>query len=198
MLTGAGTRLSRLWLLQFCVLRFRLLQYRDQRSAKPQGTPRKIHGPSRHHQPAYRRDLIADGRVHPAESSTRYRDGRKIKPQLERPATSRVFQPAFRRTLPETPRGLRPAACEVCLDVRVTTFLQSLTSSSGSSNGHGDLDRVGLCPDSLSAAEVKTVHCSLQMASIHFDEEVVVVNLLALEGVTGSAFDGIGVSSCSP
>jgi hypothetical protein len=72
-----------------------------------------------------------------------------------------------------------------------------LASSKGVGNGYGDLHGVGLCPDRLAAAEVETVHYSFQMASIHVDKEVVVVNLLALEGVTGSAFDRIGVSSCS-
>jgi hypothetical protein len=77
-------------------------------------------------------------------------------------------------------------------------FPQSLACSSGGGGGYRDLDGIGLCPDRLAATEIETVHCSLQVASIHFDKEVVVVNLLALEGVTGSAFDGIGVGSCSP
>ena len=46
-----------------------------------------------------------------------------------------------------------------------------------------DRDGVGLGPDRLSAAKVETVHGGLQMAAIHLDEQVVVVNLFALERV---------------
>ena len=38
-------------------------------------------------------------------------------------------------------------------------------------------------PDRLSAAKVETVHGGLQMEAIHLDEQVVVVNLFALERV---------------
>ena len=68
----------------------------------------------------------------------------------------------------------------------------------GSGSRRGDLNNVWLGPYSLAAAEVKAVHCGLQMTAIYFNEEIVVVNLPALEGVAGSAFDGIGMSSCSP
>src|SRR5580692_6840135 len=126
-------------------------------------------------------------------NSSHARDWRDSTIHRNNAANKRIAHSSKPSSFPSSSRtqtGLRPAACEVCLDVHQTILIQSLASSSGGGSGYGDLDGIGLCPDRLAAAEVKTVHCSLQMASIHFDEEVVVVNLLALEGVTGSAFNG--------
>ena len=64
-----------------------------------------------------------------------------------------------------------------------------------SGNSLGDLNRVRLSPDRLSAAKVEAVHGGLQVVSIHLDKQVVIVDLFALERVAGSAFNRIGVSS---
>src|SRR5580698_9523127 len=70
-------------------------------------------------------------------------------------------------------------------------------SLSGGRNSLGDFNRVRLSPDRLPGAEVEAVHGGLQVVSIHVHKQVVVVDLLALERVAGSAFNGIGVSSRS-
>lgn len=73
----------------------------------------------------------------------------------------------------------------------------SILSSRRSSGDSCDLERVGLRPYRFAGAEVEAVHGGLQMVAIHFDKQVVVVDLFALERVGGGAFNGIGMSSGS-
>src|ERR1700733_6641324 len=64
-----------------------------------------------------------------------------------------------------------------------------------SGNSLGDLNRVRLSPDRLSAAKVEAVHGGLQVGSIHLAKQEVMVDFFVLERVAGSAFNRIGVSS---
>jgi hypothetical protein len=61
----------------------------------------------------------------------------------------------------------------------------------------GDLERVGLRPYRFAAGKVEAVHGGLEVVAVYLDEQVVVVNLFALERVGGGAFNWIGVSSGS-
>jgi len=60
------------------------------------------------------------------------------------------------------------------------------------------LHRIGLRPNFFSVGQLQAIHGDLHLPVIHFHEEVVVVDFLALERIVRGAVDGIGVRRPPP
>src|SRR5579863_9685251 len=62
---------------------------------------------------------------------------------------------------------------------------------------NGNRHRVRLCPDRLAGSQVQAVHRYLQLSMIHVNQQVVVVDFLALKGIVPSPLNGIGMRRSS-